>query len=132
MTTFLEMTHARVETLVKKYLTNSGYAVAKKSPMMQIGAWRRYPDVYAKKDGKVLVVECKGGKRDEFYKVINALGQVLAIKAHNPDFGVAIAVPSYWGDDCLSHTIRKAYRIRLLMANTFVELVSEVESVENP
>lgn len=101
MTTFVEMTESKVKVLVKKYLTDLGYAVAKRPPMMQIGVWRRDPDVYAQKGSKVLIVECKGGKRNKFYGVINALGRVLAIKAHYPSYDVAIAVPSYWGEDCL-------------------------------
>ena len=127
MATFIEMTEPKVKALVKNYLRELGYAVAKRPPMIQIGVWRRDPDVYAQKGSKVLIVECKGGKEKNFYGVINALGQVLAIKAHYPDYDVAIAVPSYWGEDCLSDTVRKAYQIKLLMANTFLGLVIEVK-----
>lgn len=45
MTTYVEMTESKVKALVKKYLTDLGYAVAKRPPMMQIGVWRRDPDV---------------------------------------------------------------------------------------
>ena len=121
------MTEQEVKALVEDYLRELGYAVAKKTPMIQIGAWRRKPDVHARKGSKVLIVECKGGKERDFYGVINALGQVLAIKAHYPNYDVAIAVPSYWGEDCLSDAVRKAYQVKLLMANTFLGLVTEVK-----
>lgn len=127
MATFIEMTEPKVKALVKKYLKELGYAVAKSPPLIQIGTWRRVPDVYAQKGNKVLIVECKGGKEKNFYGAINALGQVLAIKAHYPNYDVAIAVPSYWGEDCLSDTIRKIYQFKLLMANTFLGLVTEVK-----
>jgi hypothetical protein len=127
MATFSEMTESKVKALVKSHLKELGYAVAKSPPMVQIGVWRRIPDVYAQKGSKVLIVECKGGKEKNFYGVINALGQVLAIKAHYPSYDVAIAVPSYWGEDCLSDTIWKAYQIKLLIANTFLGLVTEVK-----
>ena len=127
MATFFKMTEPKVKALVKKYLEELGYVVAKNPPMIQNGAWRRKPDIYAQKGSKVLIVECKGGKEENFYLAINALGQVLAIKAHYPDYDVAIAVPSYWGEDCLSDKIRKTYQFRLLMANTFLGSVTEVE-----
>ena len=127
MATFIEMTERKVKALVEKHLKELGYAVAKRPPMIQIGHWRRAPDIYAQKGSKVLIVECKGGKEKNFYGTINALGQVLAIKAHYPNYDVAIAVPSYWGGDCLSDTIRKTYQFKLLMANTFLGLVTEVE-----
>jgi hypothetical protein len=125
--TLTEMTESKVKALVKNYLRELGYVVTKKPPMIQVGVWRRYPDVYAQKEGKVLIVECKGGKEKNFYSVINALGQVLAIKSHYPNYDIAISIPSYWGEDCLSDTIRRTYRIRLLMANTFLQLVTEVK-----
>ena len=121
------MTESKVKALVENYLKQLGYTVAKNPPMIQIGVWRRIPDVYARKGKKVLIVECKGGKEKNFYGVINALGQVLAIKAHYPNYDIGIAVPSYWGEDCLSDTIRKAYQIKLLMTNTFLRLVTDVK-----
>jgi hypothetical protein len=127
MATFIEMTESKVKALVKNHLEELGYDVTKRPPMIQTGVWRRLPDIFARKENKVLIVECKGGKEKNFYGAINALGQALAIKAHYPNYEVAIAVPSYWGEDCLSDTIRKTYKVKLWLANTFLGLVTEVK-----
>ena len=86
---------SNIKATVKQVLQNLGYQVTKREYALPIeGGYRRYPDVYAKKGEKVIVVECKGGLvKRRFYHVVNALGQVLVVKAHYPKFEVAVAIP---------------------------------------
>jgi len=116
-----------IKSTVINYLESKGYKVWKTGEYpLTIGSYRRFPDIFAKKAEKSIVIECKGGSSARFYSVIDALGQVLAIKAHYPEFDVVIAVPSTWGEDCLSRRIRKTYSVKLWLVNPELRLVFEV------
>lgn len=79
----------------------------------------------------MIVVECKGGPiKRRFYHVVNALGQVLVVKAHYPKFEVAIAVPERWGKDCLSDAIRERYDVRLWLVFTSQRTILNVDEGE--
>jgi hypothetical protein len=119
-------THHDVKITAIRHLERLGYKVLKTGEYpLPIGAYRRFPDIYATKDDEVIIIECRGGPEARFHSVINALGQVLAIKAHYPKIKVVVAVPSTWGDDCLSEQIRKTYSVKLWLVNSLLDLVTE-------
>jgi len=121
-----------VKKIVKQRLQNLGCEFVSKGeyplPIGE-GGYRRYPDIYARKsDNEVIVVECKGGpRRNRFYHAINALGQVLAVKAHYPDFEIVIAVPERWGKDCLSKKIRERFGVKLWLVYTAAKKILDAD-----
>ena len=123
---------SNVKKIVKQRLQDLSYEFVSKGeyplPIGE-GGYRRYPDIYARKSkNEVTVVECKGGpRRNRFYHTINALGQVLAVKAHYPDSEIVIAVPESWGKDCLSKKIRERYGVKLWLVYTTAKKILDVD-----
>ena len=123
---------ANVKKIVKERLKDlSSKFVSKGEYPLPIGegGYRRYPDIYAiKSENEVIVVECKGGpRRNRFYHTTNALGQVLTVKAHYPDFEIVIAVPESWGKDCLSEKVRETYGVKLWLVYTATKKILDVD-----